>query len=93
MVPNIDENFCVHRMQRYNGCVTNVAPFPKALKDLKVTKIAERICQGELQSYLFPLILNHVSAHCLWAAAKSSLQEQPNTIGTPDSGAAFSKLR
>lgn len=44
-------------------------------------------------TYLFPLILNHVSAHCLCAAAKSSLQEQPNTIGMPDTGAPPSKLR
>lgn len=44
-------------------------------------------------TYLFPLILNQASAHCLWAAAKSSLQEHPNSIGVPDSWFVLSKLR
>ena len=40
-----------------------------------------------------PLILNQASAQCLWAAAKSSLQEQPSSIGIPDSWLEASKLR
>jgi hypothetical protein len=39
----------------------------------------------EAFTHVFPLILNHVSAHCLWAAPKSPLQAQPSSIGTPAS--------
>ena len=43
--------------------------------------------------YLFPLILNQVSAHCLWAQERSSLQEQPRNMPEPDSAAALSRPR
>ena len=42
---------------------------------------------------MLPLILNQASAHCLWAAAKSSLQEHPSSMGVPDSWLVISMLR
>lgn len=46
-----------------------------------------------ISTYLLPLILNQASAHCLWAAAKSSLQEHPSSMGVPDSWLVISMLR
>lgn len=52
-----------------------------------------KIRRYSIWTYMSPFILNQASAHCLWAAAKSSLQEQPNSMGIPDSWLEASKLR
>lgn len=37
-----------------------------------------------MNTYVFPLILNQVSAHCLWAVPKSPRQQQPSWIGVSE---------
>uniref|UniRef100_A0A0D9ZPQ1 Uncharacterized protein n=1 Tax=Oryza glumipatula TaxID=40148 RepID=A0A0D9ZPQ1_9ORYZ len=49
--------------------------------------------QRRSRDYLLPLNLNQVSAHCLWAQERSSLQEQPRNMPEPDSATALSRPR